>query len=114
MFKCGICGKEWNTVEERSKCEFECLKAQTVKKEEEKKQKAEAERKELEKIIDQLHEECGAAYKAYASHVNKYHQTYKKYYIPKDKNGNVYKLYDGTIDAVLAQWVREMERMGWM
>lgn len=53
-YKCGICGKTYGSIEERSACEVKCLKAA----EEEKKRKAAAakneRKKKLEKEISEL------------------------------------------------------------
>lgn len=113
MFKCGICGKEWNTVEERSKCEFECLKTQAAKKEEEKKRKAEVERKEFKDKIDKLYNVYEEAKNNFSDACKTYQEKYNIIYQPKYTN-NHKKLYEGNIDASLVNLVKEMERMGWM
>lgn len=45
-YKCGICGKEYNNVLDRAKCEIACVE----KAEEEARKAAEAEKKEAQKV----------------------------------------------------------------
>lgn len=45
-YKCAVCGKSYDTIEERSKCEAKCLAERKVYEEEMKKNKLETERKE--------------------------------------------------------------------
>lgn len=57
MFKCGICGKEYESVEERMKCETECVKDLKIKEEELAKKKLEEEREAREKVIAEKYDE---------------------------------------------------------
>lgn len=114
MFKCGICGKEWNTVEERSKCEVDCLRTQILKQEEEKKRKAEEERKEAEKLLSKQYDEYVKSYKTFIANLDAYQSKYNKPFNFLNTTSASNKLYEGTIDASLVDFVKEMERMGWL
>lgn len=76
VYKCGICGKEYSTVEERMECERKCIEAKEKQKEElsrinlkNKKQKAldkihqmEKERDEIANTVDLKQQEINEAY----------------------------------------------------
>lgn len=70
-YSCGFCGKKFDNIEARAKCELQC--AERIRKEEElkKKELANFEREALEKEIDQLE-------KVYLDKVQDYVEKYHK------------------------------------
>lgn len=86
IFECAICGKDYDTIEERNKCEAACLAKQRKEaaeaKAKEKKLTQEADKKRIQETFDKLSDDISA-------YIKKYDQ-----YPPlnKDEELNVHKL----------------------
>lgn len=86
IFECAICGKDYDSIEERNKCEAACLAKQRKEMEEakakEKKLTQEADKKRIQDAFDKLSDDISA-------YIKKYDQ-----YPPlnKDDEPNVHKL----------------------
>jgi len=78
MFKCGICGKEFNTVEERMEHERHCV---AVHKEAEKQKKFEAKKKEIEykkQLAKQDNERIQKEYECLVKHIKHHADIYNE------------------------------------
>ena len=80
MFKCSICGKEYDTPVSRAKCEIECDKLNHIKAEKEKQEKLKAEKakriEELDKAYVEYFETCTEAKEKYLKIVEQYNKDY--------------------------------------
>lgn len=80
MFKCSICGKEYDTPVDRAKCEIECDKVIKAKAEQEKKNKLKAEREKRTEELSQAYDEykiaCQKAEEKYNAIVEQYNKDY--------------------------------------
>lgn len=83
MYKCAICGKEYENIAERAKCEAECLKIQesekAAKKMAEAKEKREAERVASIEKLRAMKKECEALRTAEEEAHSKYVQKKREY-----------------------------------
>lgn len=68
-YTCAFCGKQYNTIEERMKCESQCLK---TKKEEEALKKAMKENEGRINSEKQIHETLDKADRMIKDHLNEY------------------------------------------
>lgn len=87
MFKCSICGKEYDTPVGRAKCEIECDKANKAKAEAERQEKLKAEQKaradEVEKAYAEYVETCKSAKEKFENIRKKYNEDYSYEFNPK-------------------------------
>lgn len=71
IYKCAICGKEYETIEDRSKCEIACIEKVKAKAEAEKKKRLEEEKNvrkaDIEKKYIELNELVKSFIKDYGS-----------------------------------------------
>ena len=98
-YNCGFCGKEFEDIEARAKCELQCAANIRKKEEQEKKELEELERqaaeKEIQALID-LHD------KKYAEYVKKYHR------VPHWKPVPGKEIEAGTIEDFFADLISEL------
>lgn len=98
MYKCGICGKVYDTIAERMQCEHACLEKQEI----EAKKAAEAKKKEMQKIRKaEVDLAVKQAYEA-TDHANKlmreYIADYGRYdYTDTDKKGDDSFFWPGSL-----------------
>lgn len=76
VYKCAYCGKEYNKIEDRMKCEEKCHKKHEEELKRIEAERLNGERKEREKVIDELYEKCESA-------IHKYMDDYGCMYLPK-------------------------------
>lgn len=80
MFKCSICGKEYDTPVDRARCEIECDKTNHIKAEKEKQDKLKAEKakciEEIDKAYVEYFETCTEAKEKYLKIVEQYNKDY--------------------------------------
>lgn len=99
MFKCGYCGKDFETLAERCSCETECGK----------KREEEARRKEQEKLAQSKKsrdEDIAKAFECLVKQINDYHSDYSERCSVERQTGQGFIFdYLNTIDPFLKLWV---------
>lgn len=82
MYKCEICGKEYETIKERNMCEAQCLQKYQDQIEQERKIK-------LQKEQQHRYEEVAAAEQHYLDLIQQYQRDYGRYYTNRTFHNNL-------------------------
>lgn len=75
-YKCALCGKEFDSISDRNKCEAECLKIADSALKAERLAKYEEERKQLRDKVDKLRLKANAAVREYEEAKLTYNKKY--------------------------------------
>ena len=79
IYKCGICGKSYNTIKERNECEMNCIAASERAAAEKKKKEAEAKKAALEKVKKSKAKEIENTFTKASELINAYVKEYDEF-----------------------------------
>lgn len=99
MYKCAICGKDHERVEDYVACSERCMRSLNAEKERKRKEKLAEEREPRYKAILDLQDKIKSDEKMLADAKDKYIRDY-----PEDKRVIVEDVIDGIIDRVFVGW----------